>query len=809
MNFKKSGRLLGIVAAVAMLTMVLQGCGGGDDNSVEEGLRADVEALTMQRDDALSAQAAAEAAQAAAMDAQTAAEAAQATAEMQRDTANTAKGVAEEAARVAAQAQMDAETAAQTAMDAQTVAETAAQTAMDAQTMAEGDRDTAVALQEAAEMAQATAETARMAAEEAQRMAEAARATAEEQRDAANTAKTMADAAAQAAMDAQTAADAAAQAAMTAQAMAEGQRDAAVEARTAAEAALATAREELGMAQQARDDAIADRDKATTAQTTAQDELADEQAKVMRLEMTIGNMDDPASSEEGASLHAMLNAANDQVAYLEMKIGGMDDDASSEEGASLHAMLNAANAQVDYLEMKIGDEMDDASADGSLHAMLNHANAAVKAATDRVAELDGQLTDAERERDMYKDMVADQIVDADRKERMDRGNAIQTAISGNRVGDDRDRTSDGTVALTPNPTMLPFDTAAAATGHGVTAERDVDGMVTIEVKPSTMGAEEFEGGEAMAGEDWTSAMLTRNVEGAEEVVVVYTDIEAPTPTPVLPASMVAATAITEGDIMLSVALPDGASLPIGGTDEAESVKGTYRGTPGTFTCPSECGFTMDADDGLMVDTIANVMFQPDEPSYDKADNAYVYFGWWLHKPTLASQTHRVEAFTGGNMPLASTPNQAIEGEVKYEGPAAGKYVTKTTTAGVVTDAAVGHFTATASLTADFGEDNQDVQSINGKVDGFVLDDGTGADASNWRVTLNEDGSPTQAFNGTTNVTFGGLTNENAGNWQGQFYGQGAMDEDAPDAVAGTFDAHDPSASITGAFGAHVPGSDDE
>ena len=44
----------------------------------------------------------------------------------------------------------------------------------------------------------------------------------------------------------------------------------------------------------------------------------------------------------------------------------------------------------------------------------------------------------------------------------------------------------------------------------------------------------------------------------------------------------------------------------------------------------------------------------------------------------------------------------------------GKYATKTFTAGVQTDAAVGHFTATAKLTAKFGEgDERDRHQRNG------------------------------------------------------------------------------------------------
>ena len=72
------------------------------------------------------------------------------------------------------------------------------------------------------------------------------------------------------------------------------------------------------------------------------------------------------------------------------------------------------------------------------------------------------------------------------------------------------------------------------------------------------------------------------------------------------------------------------------------------------------------------------------------------------------------------------------GTARYAGPAAGKYATKTFTAGVQTDAAVGHFTATTNLTAKFGDDDMPGDGISGTVTGFELDDTT---AVPWKVVL--------------------------------------------------------------------------
>ena len=146
------------------------------------------------------------------------------------------------------------------------------------------------------------------------------------------------------------------------------------------------------------------------------------------------------------------------------------------------------------------------------------------------------------------------------------------------------------------------------------------------------------------------------------------------------------------------------------------------------------------------------------------------------------------------------------GKATYTGPAIGKYVVKTSTAGVTTDAEAGHFTAKATLNADFlpaADATNEVGTISGKVDGFR----TSGDAigSAWRVNLKS--TPLNAGNDVftqgTSVTFGGLTSDNAGNWRGRFYDADAATTVAPGTVIGTFDAHDPggTANISGAFGA--------
>ena len=190
------------------------------------------------------------------------------------------------------------------------------------------------------------------------------------------------------------------------------------------------------------------------------------------------------------------------------------------------------------------------------------------------------------------------------------------------------------------------------------------------------------------------------------------------------------------------------------------------------------------------------------------DMGYAYFGWWLNKPKLNIDMHVVEVFAGGTNRVTDLLAEEIVGNATYSGPAAGKYVTKTFSAGPQTDAGVGHFTANANLIARFGDVGELGSGISGSISGFVLDDTTPA---SWSVTLETATfmNNMETFTGTTEVNFGGGATDNGdgdthpGAWQGSFYGAGAATDgsDAPDAVAGTFDAVTPNAAVIGGFGA--------
>ena len=470
---------------------------------------------------------------------------------------------------------------------------------------------------------------------------------------------------------------------------------------------------------------------------------------------------------------------------------------------------------------------------------LEVARAALEMATDNsademeIARLTKAVTDAETMRDDYKTKLdtanaelADRIKEDEakdaadaKKERIAREKAIRAAITDtitvNRVGTDAK--------------PLPIGTEPALSGvSGVAVTRDADDKLTVDVN----GAETDDvyadvDGETTAGSgDWNSVTMTRTDAGteAEDTLVIYTDIDAP-------ADVDIETVYTTdgGDNLLDNALMfantddvrygkaqsddfpsvPGATLTYGTGGLDSTVLGTFDGVAGAFKCtvaPS-CTVTVNAMGNLASAT--GWRFTPASPldaTVKVPDEDYAYFGWWLNKPKLNTAQHDVEVFAGGSSAehALDTLPEAIVGTATYAGPAAGKYVTQTFTAGAQIDAGVGHFTAHANLTANFGLATNAGTNIGGSVSGFELDDGSNP---GWTVKLENVALSDYTggnFDGTTEVNFGnGLTDSAAaevGTWQGTFYGAGEG-ADAPDAVVGTFDAVTDFASVIGGFGA--------
>ena len=165
-------------------------------------------------------------------------------------------------------------------------------------------------------------------------------------------------------------------------------------------------------------------------------------------------------------------------------------------------------------------------------------------------------------------------------------------------------------------------------------------------------------------------------------------------------------------------------------------------------------------------------------------------------------THMTEVFAGAvGDAAAANVTIAIEGNATYVGPAAGKYATKSFTAGVQTDASVGHFTASTTLTAKFLGADGAAGTIGGSVTGFELDDGA---TPAWSVKLDDatlmDGN--NDFNGVSEATFG-PTSKVTGVWEGAFFTTLIRPTQPMHQVQllARLVRYRPNASLLGAFGA--------
>ena len=172
---------------------------------------------------------------------------------------------------------------------------------------------------------------------------------------------------------------------------------------------------------------------------------------------------------------------------------------------------------------------------------------------------------------------------------------------------------------------------------------------------------------------------------------------------------------------------------------------------------------------------------------DLPDTDHLYFGWWLKEPADSEGTYAFRTFSGGTDPFTvggkftSGHTDGLLGTASYRGRAAGQYVTKDFTGGVLSGGAAGVFTATALLTANFGGDDiavNDQFNIRGSVTEF-RDVGSDRSLDGWSVTLNKVdlAAGSASFGGTagdtTTATLGGVTG--TGTWEGAFFGNARAD----------------------------------
>ena len=261
--------------------------------------------------------------------------------------------------------------------------------------------------------------------------------------------------------------------------------------------------------------------------------------------------------------------------------------------------------------------------------------------------------------------------------------------------------------------------------------------------------------------------------------------------------------------------------------------GTFRDIPGTYTCTTAatgCTLATNADNELSI--TGGLTFKPSDTVNDTddmhmiqdvfPDTNYLVFGYWLQEGTdrAGDATYAVNAFYGGSEPIngtsfASLPN--LLGQATYNGEASGMYAKKALSvvdgAVVGTPSEAGQFTASASLTANFGADAKvatgEIFMITGTISNFLDDSGTAIDG-NWSLALNGD-TGNIVSGGDEFGTFSGDTGSgsNKGMWEGQFFGIPRGTDrtaltgttDYPTSAAGKFTGHFENGHVIGAFGA--------
>jgi hypothetical protein len=271
------------------------------------------------------------------------------------------------------------------------------------------------------------------------------------------------------------------------------------------------------------------------------------------------------------------------------------------------------------------------------------------------------------------------------------------------------------------------------------------------------------------------------------------------------------------------------STTTGGEEPGSSMfTGSVRGVPGSFSCPEDCDAPARHSDGTVnvPDNAGAWMFVPNDANavIAGADSAYLTFGWWLQKDAggMASAYRPIMSAPGMVAANAGdTSGSEIVGTATYTGGAAGKYALPSTEADTYEG---GHFTAMATITADFDADNDaDVAGndrngikLSGMIDNFM----TGDVSRDWTVKLMADGDTTADAMGaqpvddlaadldaaslTAEWSMGDSAATTMGTWDPTFYHEGTAptDDMAPDAVTGTFEAGGNIGRLRGAFGAN-------
>ena len=604
-------------------------------------------------------------------------------------------------------------------------------------------------------------------------------------------------------------------------------------------------------------------------------DLAMYQAKAADLQATLGMMTDGDMAATG--LYKELADAQSMVAQLQTQIGDMPGD-DGMGGSGLEADLAKYKGMVDDLEMKIGMMADGDMAATGLYKQLADAMAEAKMYKDMVGmEADGdnpatglskKVADAEAKAAMYKaqlDVLQGTIDTGEMADASAMAKALYMKLAD--TADDRvDLGEQPTDATTDDSKKVDVD-APTTEDNGDALPRQAipelnvmtdieDGMLTAKAKDYTMA----DAAPDMI-EGWQGVMLT---DKDDNTVVLYSDKGATDKrlfdvfdgdldddgvrTYTVSNAATAALAATAGNVDAIIwpnVKRDDADATGGAKPGSTEFMGSVMNIPGTFSCTPDstanaaCGVPARHSDGtVLLSTEAPATtgwkFVPDDSlaRVPGADADYLVFGWWLMRDGggMPDSYGPIAKAIGMDMAVAgNTSGAALTGKATYEGGAAGKYALPSTTDDTYEG---GHFTATATIDADFDVDNTAVATdtdrsgiaLSGMIDNFM----TGDVSRDWTVKLMVDGNGNNATTPTPTVmdavtdlglvTGNGLDPAEAklstewsrgtavkigGVWSPTFYHKTAPanGSSVPTAVTGTFNAMGDAGKLEGAFGA--------
>ncbi len=446
--------------------------------------------------------------------------------------------------------------------------------------------------------------------------------------------------------------------------------------------------------------------------------------------------------------------------------------------------------------------------------------------TGSVSDLQGQVTALEREIANRDQTIADAAAKA-----MTAQGKLLFKVLDSFGGAFTANTTRPTAEVAPvaTPPAVSAKHGAATTLTPENLETFVEGLSAIDTDTAYTAAQAGDPAMLAMNNGFSGTMLTWSNSGKADTMAAYTDIGAPVGRPFSevygggtqeldPADTAhkgvmgaAFDGRTGGQV---VHAPNAKVNATDATNTMVRLPGSYQGAAGQWTCtPGDagtCATRVSADGITFVDNGAATqwMFTANNGAMvSVADSTYMTFGWWMrdNKSTADALDH-IAVFYSAPHPdaLAIT---ALTGKANYEGGAAGKYAWRDR---VADTAHGGHFTAEASLTADFG-DAAGIGTVSGSIsDFYVGDDGTHMD---WTVTLgsaalNDGGAVARVGAGVDpNVTWavGSVKANAAGSWEAQLSNSGARrNDDLPTGIAGAFNTtFNEQGRMIGAFGANI------